>query len=205
MDASGTDRAVLVGLCMDGVWRAVRHAAEHPERVLGIVAFAVGVPFLAPPHPHRANAAAAFDEHNPTSEGWAKINRHHWRRDYADFARFFFSEINSEPHSTKAIEDAVGWALDGSVEAMIADWDAGFDLDQAAVEAICRSVRCPMLLVHGTEDTCQPVARAERLADLTGAPLVLVEGADHMIPGRHPVLANLLIRDFVRSLGGLPS
>ena len=32
------------------------------------------------------------------------------------------------------------------------------------------------------------------------APLVVVEGADHMIPGRHPVLANLLIRDFVRSL-----
>jgi len=57
-----------------------------------------------------------------------------------------------------------------------------------------------MLLVHGTEDTCQPLARAERLAELTGAPLVVVDGADHMIPGRHPVLANLLIRDFVRSL-----
>jgi pimeloyl-ACP methyl ester carboxylesterase len=59
-----------------------------------------------------------------------------------------------------------------------------------------------MLLVHGTEDTCQLPARAERLAELTGAPLVLVEGADHMIPGRHPVLANLLIRDFVRGLDG---
>jgi len=35
-----------------------------------------------------------------------------------------------------------------------------------------------------------------------GAPLVIVEGADHMIPGRHPVKANLLIRDFVESLGG---
>jgi pimeloyl-ACP methyl ester carboxylesterase len=59
-----------------------------------------------------------------------------------------------------------------------------------------------MLLVHGTEDSCQPPARAERLAELTGAPLVFVEGADHMIPARHPVLANLLIRDFVRSIGG---
>ena len=63
-----------------------------------------------------------------------------------------------------------------------------------------RSVACPMLIVHGTEDHCQPIARAHRLAELTGAPLVVVEGADHMIPGRHPVLANVLIRDFVRSL-----
>jgi pimeloyl-ACP methyl ester carboxylesterase len=57
-----------------------------------------------------------------------------------------------------------------------------------------------MLLVHGTDDTCQPLARAKRLSALTGAPLVVVDGADHMIPGRHPVLANLLIRDFVESL-----
>ena len=57
-----------------------------------------------------------------------------------------------------------------------------------------------MLLVHGTADRCQPIERAHRLAELTSAPLVVVEGAGHMIPGRHPVLANLLIRDFVRSL-----
>jgi hypothetical protein len=44
--------------------------------------------------------------------------------------------------------------------------------------------------------------RARRLAEIRGAPLVVVEGANHMIPGRHPVLANLLIRDFVRSLKG---
>jgi pimeloyl-ACP methyl ester carboxylesterase len=98
------------------------------------------------------------------------------------------------------IDDAVEWALDGSVEAMLAETEAGFPFDKEAVEAICRRVTCPMLLVHGTEDTCQPLARAERLAELTGAPLVVVEGADHMIPGRHPVLTNLLIRDFITSL-----
>ena len=85
---------------------------------------------------------------------------------------------------------------------MLADADAGGEFDRAAVEAIVAGVRCPMLLVHGTEDHCQPLARAYALANRTGAPLVVVEGADHMIPGRHPVLANLLIRDFVRSLEG---
>lgn len=198
LDATDTDRAVLVGLCTDGVWRAIRLAATDPDRVLGIVAFGVGVPRLTPPQPWYA--AARFDDDLPAYEGWAKLNRHHWRRDYHDFASFFFEEITSEPHSTKVIEDAVAWALDGSPEAMIADADAEFPLDTAAVEEICRSVRCPMLLVHGTEDTCQPIARAERLSEISGAPLVVVEGADHMIPGRHPVLANLLIRDFVRSL-----
>ncbi len=200
LDATGTQRAVLVGLCTDGVWRAIRFAAANPARVLGIVAFGVGVPRLTPPHPHYVAAGTTFDDELPAYDGWAGYNRHAWRQDYASFVQFFFEEITSEPHSTKAIEDAVDWALDGSVDAMVGDATADFPLDLAAVERICTSVRCPMLLVHGTEDTCQPLARAERLSALTGAPLVVVEGADHMIPGRHPVLANLLIRDFVDSL-----
>ena len=198
MDKTKTVRAVLVGLCGDGVWRAIQFAAANPTRVLGIVAFAVGVPLLTPPHPWRL--AFSFEDELNTEDGWAKLNRHYWRRDYPGFAEFFFSEITSEPHSTKQIEDAVGWAVDGSVDAMIADMDvvAGFDL--ASIEATCRAVTCQMLLVHGTEDTCQPIERARRLSELTGAPLVVIEGADHMIPGRHPVKANLLIRDFVNSI-----
>ena len=200
LEATGTERAVLVGLCVDGVWRAIRLAAEEPRRVLGIVAFGIGVPRLAPPQPHYVAAGAAFDDELPTTDGWAKHNRHHWLRDYADFARFFFSEMTTEPHSTKAIEDAAAWAVDGSVEVMLAEREADFPFDLEMVEARCRDVACPMLLVHGTEDRCQTIERARRLAELTGAPLVVVEGANHMIPGRHPVLANLLIRDFVRSL-----
>lgn len=200
LDATGTDHAVLVGLCVDGVWRSIRLAAEQPDRVLGIVAFAVGVPRLAKPQPHYVASSAVFDDELPTSEGWAKMNRHHWQRDYPDFARFFFSQMTTEPHSTKAIDDAAGWAVDGSVEAMVADHEAAFPFDLEAVEGRCRAVTCPMLLVHGTEDRCQSIVRAHRLAELTGAPLVVVEGANHMIPGRHPVLANLLIRDFVRGL-----
>lgn len=177
---------------------AIQLAAAKPDRALGIVAFAAGVPLLAPPHPWKVQWS--FDDELPTDEGWAKVNRHDFLRDYAGFARFFFEQITSEPHSTKQIEDAVEWAMDGSVEAMIADDGAAQDWDLATVEATCRAVRCPMLLVHGSEDTCQPIGRSRRLSELTGAPLVEVEGADHMIPGRHPVLANLLIRDFIRSI-----
>jgi pimeloyl-ACP methyl ester carboxylesterase len=202
MDATGTETAVLVGLCTDGVWRSIRLAVQQPDRVLGIVAFAVGVPRLPPPQPHYVEASATFEDELPTSEGWAKYNRHHWERDYPDFARFFFDQMTTEPHSTKAREDAAGWAIDGSAAAMLADAEADFPFELEAIEEICRSVRCPMVLVHGTEDRCQSIDRARRLAEITGAPLIVLEGANHMIPGRHPVLANLVIRDFVRSLKG---
>ena len=111
-----------VGLCGDGVWRSIQLAATRPERVLGIVAFAAGVPLLVAAAPVEGRRAS-FDDELPTDEGWAKQNRHYWRRDYPGFARFFFEEITSEPHSTKQIEDAVEWALDGSVDAMLADMD----------------------------------------------------------------------------------
>ena len=198
MAATATPSAVLVGLCVDGVWRAIRLAAERPGCVEGIVAFAVGVPRLSRTHQHYLDVV--FDDELPTDEGWAKFNRHYWRRDYPGFARFFFEQMVTEPHSTKLVDDTTGWAVDGSVDAMIAENGAAFSLDVEAVEAICRRVTCPMLIVHGTDDQCQPIAKAHRLAELTGAPLVTVEGANHLIPGRHPVLANLLIRDFVRSL-----
>jgi len=198
MDATGTNAAVLVGLCGDGVWRGIQLAAARPERVLGIVAFAPGVPKLSPPHPWRVQYS--FEDELPTDEGWAKLNRHYFRRDYPGFAEFFFGEMTVEPHSTKQVEDAAGWTVDGSVDAMIADSEVDQSFDVPTIEATCRAVRCPMLLVHGSEDRCQPPSRARALAELTGAPLVMVEGAGHMIPGRHPVLANLLIRDFVRSL-----
>jgi pimeloyl-ACP methyl ester carboxylesterase len=198
MVATDTPRAVLVGLCGDGVWRAIQLAAAKPERVLGVIGFAVGVPRLSRPHPWYLEWS--FEDELPTDEGWAKHNRHYWRRDYPGFAQFFFATITSEPHSTKAIEDAAGWAVDGSVDAMLAEAQVPFSLDVETIETTCKAVRCPMLLVHGTDDHCQPVARAHRLAELTGARLVIVNGADHMVPGRHPVLANLLIRDFIRDL-----
>ena len=204
MDATATERAVLVGLCGDAVWPAVQFAARWPDRVLGIVAFAVGVPLLTPPHPWRVQYG--FHDELETDEGWAKLNEHYWRRDYPGFVRFFFGELTSEPHSTKVLEDIVGWALDGSVDAMLAEGSVENPWTLEAVEAVCRDVRCPLLIVHGTNDHCQPVSRAHRLAELTGGRLVIVDGADHLIPGRHPVLANLLIRDFVRSMPeGVPA
>ena len=52
MDATGTPRAVLVGLCGDGVWRAIQLAGRATRaRRSGSWPSRVGVPLLAPPHP----------------------------------------------------------------------------------------------------------------------------------------------------------
>jgi pimeloyl-ACP methyl ester carboxylesterase/predicted glycosyltransferase len=204
LGAVRADEAVLVALCGDGVLRAFELAARSPGRVLGIVAISVGLPFLAPPHPWRT--AKSFTDAYESYDGWRKENIHYWRRDYVDFAHFYFREMLPEPHSTKLTEDCVEWALEGDVESMVAEALVTpvppFPPSREAVEDLVASVHCPLLIVHGTDDRCQPIARAERLAELTGAPFIRVEGAGHMIPGRHPTLTNLLIRDFIRSLPG---
>ena len=137
----------------------------------------------------------------PAYEGWAKYNRHYWRARLPGFARWFFEA----DHVRAAFDEG-----DRRRRRVGARWLGRRDARRGASADLpdhgrpsrrsAGRVTCPMLIVHGTEDHCQPIARAHRLAELTGAPLVVVEGADHMIPGRHPVLANLLIRDFVRSL-----
>lgn len=42
-----------------------------------------------------------------------------WRRDYEGFARWFFAQVFSERHSTKQIDDCVGWALETTPEVLI--------------------------------------------------------------------------------------
>jgi pimeloyl-ACP methyl ester carboxylesterase len=200
LDATGSGPVVLVGLCNDGVWRSLRFAADHPERVAGVVAISVGVPLIAPPH--RFKGEDRFDEVLDTDQGWARRNRHAWLRDYPGFVEFFFTEMFPEAHSTKQVEDCVGWALETSVEVMLASADAPSESSRQQVEEICRRVQAPLLIIHGDDDRCQPLARAERLAELTGASLVVLEGAGHLPPARHPVKVNLLIKDFVDRVAG---
>src|SRR3954447_23710138 len=201
MDATSTERAVLAGICSDGVWPSIVIAAERPERVLGIVALAPGVPLLTPPHPHRAAALERFeDEPGPSPAGWAKFNRHHILRDPRDFLEFFFGEMFPEPHSTKQVEDAVAYGLNCPAPALVMDDDEPVASTREEVEAICRAVRCPVLIVQGDCDNCQPFSRGLALAELTGAEHVRLAGAGHIPNARHPVVINRLIDDFLSTL-----
>jgi pimeloyl-ACP methyl ester carboxylesterase/predicted glycosyltransferase len=192
MDATGTDRAVLVSLSL-GAQRALLLAAEHPERVESAVFICPSVA-LAGRAPSRE--VLPWDEQLDTDEGWAKYNRHYWLRDHRGFLEFFFAEMFPEPHSTKPIEDCVGWGLEMTAETLCATHAAG-DLSADVIRDLCARLTCPVLVIQGTDDRITGQSRGIALAAETGGVLVLMEGSGHGPHVRDPVKVNLLLRDFI--------
>ena len=192
MDATGTERAVLVSLSQ-GAQRALLLAAEHPERVESAVFICPAVA-LGQGLPWRSEYTWA-DELD-TEEGWAKYNRHYWLRDYRGFLEFFFSQMFTEPHSTKPIEDCVGWGLETTPQVLIAT-NVREPLDEAAQRDLAARVRCPVLVIQGADDAITGPGRGIGLAEATGGELVLLEGSGHGPHVRDPVKVNLLLREVV--------
>jgi pimeloyl-ACP methyl ester carboxylesterase/predicted glycosyltransferase len=201
MDATGTDRAVLVALSLGATW-ALELGALHPDRVAGIVFIGPALPLaLLPSH----RLTHSFTERLDTDEGWAKFNQHYWREHYREFVEFFMRQIFTEPHSTKPIEDAVGWALETDPETLIATQlgprlHGGPVFDPEGCAELAGRVRCPVLVVHGDEDAIRSLAGGAKLAELTGGELVTIEGGGHAPHARDPVRFNLLLREFAASV-----
>ncbi|MDX1620061.1 MAG: alpha/beta fold hydrolase [Nitriliruptorales bacterium] len=200
MEASDTAEAVVVGLSKASVWM-LELAGRVPERVRGAVFIAPSIG-LTPAAPERVRLAQTFLQDHEDLEGWERYyNASYWRNHWHEFAEFFFSHCFSEPHSTKQREDTVGWALETTPEVLVAEaLSGGYELDE--LEAMARAMSCPVLAIHGTDDHISPPSRSERLAELTGGELVLLEGAGHIPLARDPVKVNLLIRDFVDRVTG---
>jgi hypothetical protein len=138
-------------------------------------------------------ATYSFDELIDTEDGWAKFNRFYWRRDWRGFAEFFFSRVFTEPHSTKQIEDAVGWALETDAETMLADAGRGpFSTEE--ILALCRRVSCPSLVIEGADNAVTGPSRGIELANALACPLVILEGSGHAPEVRDPVRVNRLLR-----------
>ena len=198
MDAAGVDAAVLVSLSCGGSW-SVHVAAGHPDRVLGLFAIAPSCGFDIPLVPRTATRGTSRLDH---TRGWAKYNRYHWLEGgYDEFLRFFFTEMFSEPHSTKQIEDAVAWGREVGPQTLVDTTAGRLGCDGAvcaSIEELCARVTCPVVVLHGTDDRIRPLAYGERLAELTGGTLVRIEGAGHGPPSRDPVLVNREIMEFVR-------
>jgi pimeloyl-ACP methyl ester carboxylesterase/predicted glycosyltransferase len=204
MDHLGIDRAVMVGICYSA-WQSLICAALHPDRLLGVVAIAPAVLDGTPPLEPKREPAAHFDEELPSNEGWFKYNRHYWLEDWPDFVEFFFGELCSTPHSTKLLEDAVGWALEGGGMQQLAAQDAPeYATTVEEAEQVLRSVECPVLVVHGTDDRCQPVGRFETVVRHTGAERLVIEGGSHLPMGRDPVVVNRAIKEFTDRVTGAP-
>ena len=191
LDAIGVDRAVVIGLSVGGR-HALQLAAWYPERAAGVVAIGAALPWPLPP---------GFDETRDTYEGWGKANRHYWLADYRGWVEFFMSQVFTEPHSTKPHEDGVAWGLDTTAETLLLTVPAVAEPGTADAEAICRQVRCPVLIVHGDQDGIVPYDIGVALARWTGGQMVTIHGGGHAPTLRDPVQVNLLIRNFAESVG----
>ena len=172
LDAAGVDRAVVVTWCDMG--ESLLLAAEHPERVAGLVFIGASLRLDEPEH-----GEYPFDADPGTDEGWAKETRGYWRRDWPGYVEFF-------------------WAGDTDMETIL-DGFRGWEtkiIDPVEVAALCPRVRCPVLVIHGTEDAqVGPEVGAALAAELSGR-LVLLEGAGHAPHARDPVKVNQLVADF---------
>jgi pimeloyl-ACP methyl ester carboxylesterase/predicted glycosyltransferase len=205
MDATGTDRAVIVAHCHANWW-ALDFTADHPARVHALIAIEPGVPYLGRKQPHWVEASERWNEVIADPKGWELFNRHTLLTEHRRWIEFFFGAQLVEPHSTKQYEDVVGWATESTGEILVASDEAeGLDPPtQQEIEDQCRRLGRPTLVIHGDLDVCQHVDRGRAFAELTGGELVVLEGAGHLTPARHPVRVNLAIDDFVQRLGEAP-
>ena len=204
LDATGTERAVVVGLSR-GTQRALLLAAEHPERVLGVVLIGPwfpasrslgGLRYRVMFHPW---VRSRFTRRPIVTWSWAKLNAVHFRRDFRDFVEWFAGMAASEAHSTKGFDDVVEWGLetDPDTLAMTVLADAAAPVTRRDQLALARRVPRPVLVISGTKDKVTSHADARALAKATGGTLLAIEGGDHLPEGRQPVTVNLALREFV--------
>ena len=185
MDATGTAQATTVSLSR-GAQRSLLLAAEHPERVRAAVF--IGPFFPASPvgglrwrlmsHPRLRSRLMVQP---PVARSWLKFNGAHWLADYDDFVDWFIRRIFSTPHSTKQIEDAIGWAHETDPETLIAVTAGAMAAPTTRRDqtALARRVRCPVLVVSAPNDRVTAHADAKALARATGGKLLTVADGSH--------------------------
>ena len=197
MDASETDRAVTVSLSR-GAQFSLELARLAPDRVAGAA-------FIGPMFPYTPShwslllhplVAPVFERSMPAYRWWGRMNAAHWREDYPTFAEWFISRCLPEPHSTKPIEDGVGWALDSDPETLIATARGEVLRDRRTLRARARGLGCPVLVICGEDDRITPPRDGRALARLSGGRLERVRGAGHFPHARKPVQVNLALRGF---------
>jgi pimeloyl-ACP methyl ester carboxylesterase/predicted glycosyltransferase len=201
MDATHAGEAILVGLSFGGMLACVL-AAHHPERVKAAI-IAGTAASIGPDQPYLTRQQ--FLAKREQFEGWDKFNREYWLSHYPDFAEHFMRNVFTEPHSTKQIEDGIGYACETTGPVLAKTVEARVPPTFDVSEAMYRKIHCPLLMIHGDNDRIQSYARAKLVAEITGAELVTFPDGGHNLLGRFPAKSNALIVDFLDRRLGIPA
>jgi pimeloyl-ACP methyl ester carboxylesterase/predicted glycosyltransferase len=198
MDATGTDRAVLVGLSR-GAQYLLQIARIAPDRVAGAA-------FIGPLFPYTPSQytlgrkpegliSRFFQRFVPFSWSWGHMRAGHWPERYEEFVEWFIGRCFSELHSTKGIEDGVGWGLDTDPHTLMASVVDYVVPDRKELRELAQNLDCPAIVIGGDRDRIAPPRDGHKLAELTGARHELLSGAGHFPHTRKPVQVNLALRD----------
>ena len=176
-------------------------AARHPERVPGRRGDRAERALARPPRPERG--VHSFERPAGHRRGLGEVQPPLLAAATCrGFVEFFFRTVISEPHSTKQIEDAVGWAMQTTPEVA----------DRGRARAVVRrrpgrhrgdaARRAVPGAGHPRHRGPVPARRSGCCgsAELTGAREVVLEGAGHLAHTREPVVVNRLLHEFVASL-----
>ena len=192
MDETETERAMMVGLS-----RATQYLLAlgrlAPERVTGAA-------FIGPLFPYTQS------QYKPWSvrmlprmpfRSWGKLNAARWQEDgrYEEFVEWFITRCFSEKHSTKGIEDGIGWGLETDSLTLGATVAGPIHTDRSLLRELADGLDCPVLVVSGTRDRITPPRDARALARLSGGRLEKVRGAGHFPHSRKMVQVNLALRE----------
>lgn len=188
-DDLAIEKAALVAFSAGARW-GIQFAAEFPERVTHLAMIGPAARLDETPE-----ALKKFLAIPPDREGFNKYTAIHWREDYSDFLQWFFTTLSNEPHSTKQIEDGVGWGLETTPDTLIATIHDRVTPNLAELAA---AVRCTTLILHGDNDQIIPIELGRQLHEVIGgSTMVTLEGSGHAPHTRDPVKVNQVLHDFV--------
>jgi len=181
LDHLALKRLAIIGIS-SAAMTAIRLAAEQSQRVSHLIIVGGYAESLFSTPAGQASIAAASEQ---------------MRHDWPGYLDRFFTDLFSEPHSTKPYEDGVrySWATTGKIVDMVRKGWLGHDLREHATR-----VTAPTLVIHGTDDRRVPYDAGLAIHQLIShSQLLTIEGGGHMPAVRDPALFNRAIAHFVGS------
>jgi 3-oxoadipate enol-lactonase len=188
MDSLGIERATLAGLSMGG-YITMELLATAPERISAVILADTRAPGDDTDARRQGRAAQIQAISTQGLEAFAEMT----------LPRMFSSAaIRERPDLVERFRQII---LRQKPEAVLAAAQ-GIAARDNVLDAM-RAVRCPTLILVGSEDVVTTPADAEQLASvIPNSSLVLIEGAGHMSNWEAPEQFNRAVRDFLDSTLG---